>query len=73
MKKNIASWDRIFRAIAGLSMLACSFLAPLPLLVRLVAFGVGGAYMIGTALVGTCLGYKLMGFSTCPIEQSRKA
>jgi hypothetical protein len=27
--------------------------------------------MIGTSLVGTCLGYKLMGVSTCPIKQRR--
>ena len=69
MKQNAASWDRILRAIAGLTMITSSFLVPLPLLVRLLALGVGGLYMVATALVGTCLGYKLMGFSTCPVQQ----
>lgn len=73
MKQNTASWDRIVRAIAGLGMLAASFAAPLPLLVRVLALGFGGAYMIGTALAGTCLGYKLMGISTCPVQARAKA
>jgi len=45
-------------------------LAPLPLVVRVPAFGVLGAYMLVTALAGTCLGYKLMGRSTCPADLS---
>lgn len=73
MKQNAASWDRILRAIVGLAMFTASFFAPLPLPVRVLALGLGGAYMIATALVGTCLGYKLIGFSTCPIEAVRKA
>ncbi len=71
MKDNIASWDRILRAIAGLTMFTSSFFVPLPLLVRVLALGLGGVYMVATALVGTCLGYKLMGFSTCPVQQRR--
>ena len=71
MKHNIASWDRIFRAIAGLAMIVSAFFVPLPLVVRLLALGLGGVYMVATALVGTCLGYKLMGFSTCPVQQRR--
>jgi hypothetical protein len=73
MKQNAASWDRILRAIVGLALFGSSFFAPLPLLARVLGLGFGGAYMIATALVGTCLGYKLMGFSTCPIEAQRKA
>lgn len=71
MKHNIASWDRIVRVIAGLTMLTSSFFVPLPLLVRVLALGLGGVYMVATALVGTCLGYKLMGVSTCPVQQRR--
>lgn len=71
MKQNTASWDRILRAIFGLAMVTSSFFVPLPLLVRVLALGLGGGYMIATALVGTCLGYKLMGFSTCPVQQRR--
>ena len=65
MKQNAATWDRALRAMGGAVMIACSVFAPLPLLVRVLALGVGGAYMIGTALAGACLGYKMMGISTC--------
>ena len=68
MKENAARWDRGLRAVAGSVMLVCSFFAPLPLLVRVLALGGTGVYMIGTALVGTCLGYRLMGISTCPVH-----
>ncbi len=60
------------RALSGVAMLVCSVFAPLPLAVRVLALGIGGSYMLGTALAGSCLGYKLMGFSTCPIEQKEK-
>ena len=54
-------------------MLICSVFAPLPLLLRVLALGGGGVYMLGTALVGSCLGYRLMGISTCPVDQKSKA
>ena len=68
MKKNAARWDRAVRAVAGGGMLVCSVFAPPPFLVRVLALGGGGVYMLGTALAGTCLGYKMMGISTCPAE-----
>ena len=68
MKPNAASWDRALRAIAGCGMLLCSLFAPLPLLVRVLAFGGGGVYMLGSAIVGSCLGYRMMGISTCPVD-----
>lgn len=66
MKKNVANWERTIRAMAGLGMLACAAMAPFSLQLRLASFGVVGLYMLGTALAGTCLGYKLMGRSSCP-------
>lgn len=71
MKRNVGNWDRIFRGLAGLGMVVCSVMAPLPLVLRVAAFGVGGVYMMFTALAGTCLGYRMMGRSTCPIESAR--
>lgn len=71
MKQNVASWDRALRAVAGAAMIGASFLAPVPVLVRILVFGGGGAYMLETALVGTCLGYRLMGISTCPADSKR--
>ena len=73
MKQNAATWDRVARALFGVSMMVGAVLAPLPLLARILALGGGGAYLLWTALVGTCLGYKLMGISTCPVEAQRKA
>ena len=68
MKQNLASWDRVIRAVAGGGLIVCSIFAPLPILVRVLVFGASGAYMLETALVGTCFGYKLMGISTCPAD-----
>ena len=50
-------------------MVSCSIFAPLGLGVRIAALGVSGVYMLLTALGGTCLGYRLMGVSTCPVDR----
>ncbi len=68
MNKNVGTADRIARAVAGVGMLLCSVMAPLPWAVRVAALGGMGVYMLFTALAGTCLGYRLIGRSTCPIE-----
>ena len=66
MTRNAASWDRVLRALGGVAMMVGGVFAPLPLLVRVLALGGLGIYLVGTALVGSCLGYRLMGISTCP-------
>jgi len=71
MKHNVGTPDRIVRALAGLAMLACSVMAPLPLLMRVGALGVTGGYLLLSALIGSCLGYRLIGRSTCAIEARR--
>ena len=73
MKQNAASWDRALRALAGLAMLVCAVIAPLSLVVRALAFGGGGLYMLATAVFGSCLGYRLMGISTCPVGPKSRA
>lgn len=73
MKQNAASWDRGLRAIFGLAMLAGAVLSPLPLIARVLGLGGLGAYLLGSALVGTCLGYRLMGISTCPVREREQA
>lgn len=65
MKKNIGTSDRLGRAVGGASLLTCSFLAPLPLAVRVAVFATMGVYLLMTALVGTCAGYALVGKSSC--------
>jgi len=69
MHTNTATWDRALRALAGAAMLGASIAAPWPTLAHVIGLGVGGGYMLATALLGTCLGYKLIGVSTCPIER----
>ncbi|WP_437661704.1 YgaP-like transmembrane domain [Sorangium sp. So ce1182] len=69
MKRNLGKMDRLFRGLGALALLACAWAAPLPLAARLAALGAAGVYLLFTALSGTCLGYALMGRSTCPLPR----
>jgi Protein of unknown function (DUF2892) len=66
MKQNLGSTDRILRSFAALALTACAVFAPLPLPLRVAALGGSAVYMLGSALVGSCLGYRLLGKSSCP-------
>jgi hypothetical protein len=66
MTKNLGTADRSLRVVAAGLMGMCAVLAPWPPAVRLGLLGVMALYMLLTALVGTCLGYRLIGKSTCP-------
>jgi hypothetical protein len=68
MAKNLGSTDRIMRIIGAIALAVCAFAAPLAPALRLSLFGGLSGYMMLTALAGSCLGYKLMGKSTCPIK-----
>ena len=68
LNQNLGNVDRALRAIAAVALLIASIIAPLPLMAA-VGLALTGVYMIGTSLVGTCIGYKLIGVSTCPIKQ----
>lgn len=68
MTKNVGTMDRVARGAGALGLGACAFMAPLPLSIRLAGFGMTAVYLLFTALAGTCLGYRLMGKSTCPME-----
>jgi hypothetical protein len=70
MTKNLASWDRVARGVAAMLMATCAVMAPLPLSVRVGALALPAIYMVLTALRGTCLGYRMMGLSTCPVPKS---
>lgn len=67
MKKNLGSMDRAARGLGALGMVVGAFVAPVEMAVR-VGLGATGVYVLFTALAGTCLGYRLMGLSTCPLE-----
>jgi Protein of unknown function (DUF2892) len=68
MNQNVASWDRILRAFMASGVLAGALLTRFPVAVRVLVFGVTGAYLLMTALSGRCLGYGVMGRSTCPFR-----
>jgi Protein of unknown function (DUF2892) len=70
MSQNLGNPDRIARVLAAIAMVGTSVIVPLPL-VGQIGLALTGVYMLGTSLVGTCLGYKLMGVSTCPVKQQR--
>jgi Protein of unknown function (DUF2892) len=71
MEKNLGKGDRAARGLAVVGLLTCSIFSPLPLLVRVPAFGVLAVYLLYTVLSGTCLGYALLGKSTCPAQARR--
>jgi hypothetical protein len=51
-KRSEWGWGRVVQALGGLLALTCSVEAPLPLAVRVAAFGSTGAYLLFTALTG---------------------
>ncbi|AKF85254.1 hypothetical protein MFUL124B02_10790 [Myxococcus fulvus 124B02] len=63
--------ERFFRALGGLMLVTGAAMAPLSLTIRLAVFGALGVYLLFSALAGSCLGYALMGRSTCPVEPGR--
>jgi hypothetical protein len=65
MNRNVATWDRIARALGAAAMLVCSAIAPFSILVRVLLLALPGLYLLGTVLFGRCLGYRLLGWSTC--------
>jgi hypothetical protein len=73
MKRNVGTVDRALRALGALALMIGSVAAPLPmpLAARVALFGVMAAYLGFTALAGTCLGYALLGKSTCPARALR--
>jgi len=71
MKKNVGGSDRVLRMLGAAAMLGASVISPWPLAIRVAGFGAMGMYLLFTAVAGTCLGYRLMGRSTCPRELPR--
>jgi Protein of unknown function (DUF2892) len=65
MRQNLATWDRALRAVFAIVLGSCAVVAPLPLGISAAAGGTA-IYLVLTALAGTCLGYRMLGRSTCP-------
>jgi hypothetical protein len=61
--KNEGAVDRIVRVVVGLAVLSLVFIGPQ------TAWGYVGLVPLVTGLVGFCPLYRLMNFSTCPLNQ----
>ena len=71
MTRNLGSWDRALRVVGSLALLTCSLFAPLSAPVRVAALALPGFLLLGTALLGSCPGYKLLGRSSCGLPPAR--
>jgi hypothetical protein len=71
MNRNVGRGERVVRGVLGVAMATCAVIAPFSLAVRLGIFGAVGGYLAFSALVGTCLGYRLIGKATCSVETRR--
>ena len=72
MQKNVGSIDRAIRALVGIALLAVYFLGSVQGTLGIVALVVG-TVMLGTAAIGWCPPYSLLGINTCGVKQSPKA
>ncbi|MBL8327692.1 MAG: DUF2892 domain-containing protein [Rubrivivax sp.] len=62
MKANVGGIDRILRIVLGLALIA------LTLTGAIGAWGWIGLVPLGTAAIGFCPLYTVLGFSTCPAK-----
>lgn len=72
MNQNLGNADRIARILVAIAGLLAVVATPLALAVKVV-IALNVLYLVGSSLVGTCLGYKLIGVSTCPIKARQVA
>jgi hypothetical protein len=61
MKNNVGSIDKVLRIVVGIALLSMLFLVE----GSAKWFGLIGIVPLGTALVGWCPLYSLLGISTC--------
>ena len=63
MKKNVGTIDRTIRGLAGIALVAAYFLGAVQGTLGIVAL-VFGFVLIGTAVIGWCPPYNLIGLDT---------
>lgn len=63
MGKNVGTIDRVLRVVVGLILIALVFVGPQ------TPWGWIGLILIGTAAIGWCPAYRLLGMRTCPVEK----
>ncbi len=65
MTRNVGTVDRVIRVIVGLILIAMVFWGPQ------TNWGWIGIIPLVTGLIGSCPAYKLLGLSTCPLQQKK--
>ena len=68
MKRNVGGIDKVLRIVVGLGLLSLLFV----LEGSARWWGLIGLVPLGTALVGFCPLYTILGLSTCPVEGGAK-
>ena len=68
MQKNVGTIDRTIRALVGIVALAVYFFGGLQGVLGILAIVVG-IVMLGTAAMGWCPPYSLLGINTCGVKQ----
>lgn len=71
MQKNVGSIDRAIRALVGVALLAAYFLDAVQGTLGIVSL-VAGIVMLGTAVIGWCPPYALLGINSCSVKQEPK-
>lgn len=65
MTCNVGGIDRILRIVIGLGLLSLVFIGPK------TAWGWIGLVPLGTAIIGWCPPYAMLGISTCGTKPSK--
>lgn len=68
MKTNVGNIDRIIRVVLALVFAALYFTGTVTGTVGMVLLVLGGIFL-GTAAIGFCPIYTLVGLSTCPADK----
>lgn len=63
MTTNIGGLDRVLRIVAGVVLLVLGAVGPLGW------WGLVGLVPLGTALIGFCPVYPILGINTCPAKK----
>ena len=69
MQKNVGTVDRAIRALVGIIAIAAYFTGMLQGALGIAALVVG-IVMLGTATLGWCPPYAILGINTCAIKQA---
>ena len=64
MKKNVGTIDRTIRGLVGLALIAVYLLGAVQGTLGIVAL-IAGIVLLGTAVMGWCPPYSLLGINTC--------